>query len=100
MQTIIEQYKSAIHAAVEQKIPLQIHSGGTKHFYGNPITGQGNTLLDATTYHGIIDYEPTELVITARAGTRLADLEVALDQHGQMLAFEPPYFGAAATLGG
>jgi glycolate oxidase FAD binding subunit len=51
-------------------------------------------------YNGIMDYEPTELVITARAGTRLADLEAELDRHGQMLAFEPPHFGAAATLGG
>lgn len=101
MQAIIDQYKTAIHGAVKRKKPLRIHGGGTKHFYGNPIKGQGNTqLVDATAYHGIIDYEPTELVVTARVGTRLADLEAALDQHGQMLAFEPPYFGESATLGG
>lgn len=100
MQAIIDQYKAAIHAAAEHKTSLQICGGGTKHFYGNPVIGQNISTLDATAYHGIIDYEPTELVITARAGTRLADLEVALDQHGQMLAFEPPHFSAAATLGG
>lgn len=100
MQAIIDQYKAAIRAATKHKTPLQICGGGTKHFYGNPVTGQSSMLLDTTMYHGIIDYEPTELVITARAGTRLADLEAALDQHGQMLAFEPPYFGVAATLGG
>ena len=100
MQAIIDQYKATIRAAAEQKTPLQIRGGGTKDFYGNSVVAQNNTLLDATAYSGIIDYEPTELVITARAGTRLADLEAALDQKGQMLAFEPPYFGAAATLGG
>ncbi|NBQ69712.1 MAG: glycolate oxidase subunit GlcE, partial [Nitrosomonadaceae bacterium] len=100
MQAIVEQYQAAIVAAVENKTPLQIRGGGTKDFYGNPVGEQNSTLLDMTGYHGIVDYEPTELVITARAGTRLADLEAALDQHGQMLAFEPPYFGAAATLGG
>ncbi|MBX9636903.1 glycolate oxidase subunit GlcE [Nitrosomonas sp.] len=100
MQAIIDQYKATIRAAAEQETPLQIRGGGTKDFYGNSVVAQNNTLLDATAYSGIIDYEPTELVITARAGTRLADLEAALDQKGQMLAFEPPYFGAAATLGG
>ncbi|MBK6959304.1 MAG: glycolate oxidase subunit GlcE [Nitrosomonas sp.] len=100
MQAIIDQYKATIRAAAEQKTPLQIRGGGTKDFYGNSVVAQSNTLLDATAYSGIIDYEPTELVITARAGTRLADLEAALNQKGQMLAFEPPHFGAAATLGG
>ncbi|QOJ24888.1 MAG: glycolate oxidase subunit GlcE [Gammaproteobacteria bacterium] len=100
MQTMIDQYQAAIRAAVENKTPLQIRGGGTKHFYGNPVAEQHGTLLDMTGYHGIVDYEPTELVITARTGTRLADLEAALDQHGQMLAFEPPHFDAAATLGG
>ncbi len=47
-----------------------------------------------------MDYEPTELVVTARTGTRLADLETELYTHGQMLAFEPPHFGSGATLGG
>lgn len=100
MQTIIDQYQAAIRTAVESKIPLRIRGGGTKDFYGNPTGEPNSTLLDMTGYHGIVDYEPTELVITARAGTQLSDLEAELDRHGQMLAFEPPYFGAAATLGG
>ncbi|UJP02208.1 MAG: glycolate oxidase subunit GlcE, partial [Nitrosomonas sp.] len=100
MPTTIDQYQAIIRAAAESKTLLRIHGGGTKDFYGNPAGEQNSTLLDMTDYHGIVDYEPTELVITARAGTRLADLEAVLDQHGQMLAFEPPYFGAAATLGG
>lgn len=100
MQAIIDQYKATIRAAAEQETPLQIRGGGTKDFYGNTVMMQSSTILDATAYSGIVDYEPTELVITARAGTRLADLEAVLDQKGQMLAFEPPYFGAATTLGG
>lgn len=100
MQSIIDQYTTAIRAAAEYKTPLQLCGGGTKHFYGNAATVQSNTTLDVTAYSGIIDYEPTELVITVRAGTRLVDLEAALDRKGQMLAFEPPYFGEAATLGG
>lgn len=100
MQAIIDQYQAAISAAAEYKTPLQIWGGGTKHFYGNPVKRQGATNLDTTAYCGIIEYEPTELVITACAGTRLADLEAALDQQGQMFAFEPPHFGETATLGG
>ncbi|MXS84044.1 glycolate oxidase subunit GlcE [Nitrosomonas oligotropha] len=100
MPITIDQYQAIIRAAAESKTPLRIRGGGTKDFYGNPAREKNSTLLDMTGYSGIVDYEPTELVITARAGTRLADLEAALDQHGQMLAFEPPYFGAAATLGG
>ena len=100
MQAMIDQYKTVIRTAAEHKTPLQIRGGGTKHFYGNPADGQNHVLLDTVNYNGIVDYEPTELVITARAGTRLADLEVVLNQKGQMLAFEPPHFGEVATLGG
>lgn len=100
MSAIIDEYIAAIHKAAETKIPLQISGGGTKHFYGNTMTKQDISLLEMNNYHGIVDYEPTELVITARAGTRLADLEAMLAQHGQMLAFEPPHFGEQVTLGG
>ncbi|MBX3617402.1 glycolate oxidase subunit GlcE [Nitrosomonas sp.] len=100
MQVIIEQYQALIRAAADNKTPLQIRGGGTKHFYGNAPAEQPAAFLDTTAYHGIVDYEPTELVMTARAGTRLADVEVLLTEHGQMLAFEPPHFGMAATLGG
>ena len=99
MQAMIDHYVAAIHAATDTKIPLSICGGGTKRFYGNAIH-EGSTPLDMTGYHGIVDYEPTELVMTARAGTSLAELEAVLEQHNQMLAFEPPYFDATATLGG
>src|SRR5690606_17933232 len=51
-------------------------------------------------YRGIVDYEPSELVVTVRAGTPLADLEAILARENQMLAFEPPYFSAGGTIGG
>ena len=100
MQNIIDQFADTIRAAAERKAPLHICGGGSKEFYGNRIVGQNISVLDVTAYSGIVDYEPTELVVTARTGTRLADLEAELYKHRQMLAFEPPHFGAAATLGG
>lgn len=99
MQAMIDHYVAAIHTAIDTRIPLHICGGDTKSFYGNAMH-DGSTLLDMTGYHGIVDYEPTELVMTARAGTSLVELETVLEQHGQMLAFEPPYFGPTATLGG
>ena len=83
--------------------PLFVMGGGSKAFYGNyrPVTPQdGHCLLDMTPYRGIVSYHPSELVVTVRAGTPLAELEAALAEHGQMLAFEPPHFSPAATVGG
>ncbi|OGA42893.1 MAG: hypothetical protein A3G24_16195, partial [Betaproteobacteria bacterium RIFCSPLOWO2_12_FULL_62_13] len=76
--------------AAKQKRPLRIRGGGTKDFYGGEIRGD---ILDTSAYRGSIAYEPTELVITARAGTPLAEIEAAMSDKGQMLAFEPPHFG-------
>ena len=64
MQAVIEQYKATIRAAAAHETPLQICGGGTKHFYGNSINWQSDTSLDSTVYRGIIEYEPTELIIT------------------------------------
>jgi glycolate oxidase FAD binding subunit len=86
-----------VRAATAARTPLCIRAGGSKDFYGNPPRGE---ILDPRGVHGIVDYEPSELVITVRAGTSLATLEAALAAEGQMLAFEPPHFGAAATVGG
>lgn len=81
---------------------LTIEGGGTKHWYGNAV--KLGTKLHTTGHTGIVDYDPAELVVTARAGTPLAELEQVLADHGQMLAFEPPRHccsGASeATLGG
>ena len=97
MQHIIDQLAKTIRDAVARKAPLRIRGGGTKDFYGGELQGE---VLGTTAYSGIVDYEPTELVLTARAGTPLMEIEMLLHGHGQMLAFEPPRFGAASTLGG
>jgi glycolate oxidase FAD binding subunit len=93
MQHIIDSFKDR----VRQGRPLRIRGGGTKDWYGQRLDGD---VLDTREYTGIVDYEPTELVITARCGTPLAEIEAALAQRGQMLAFEPPHFCTGATLGG
>lgn len=74
--------------------PLRIAGSGTKAWFGRAVAGE---VLDVTGHSGIVDYDPSELVVTARAGTPLAEIEAAIAEHGQMLAFEPPAFG---TLGG
>jgi len=84
----------AIRAATS---PLQLLGGGTKRFYGRQIDGHA---LHVAGHCGIVSYEPTELVISARAGTPLAHIESTLARSNQMLGFEPPRFGEAATLGG
>jgi glycolate oxidase FAD binding subunit len=83
------------HAA--RKAPLAIRGGGTKDFYGAAPKGEP---LPLAGYAGIVAYEPRELVLVVKAGTRVADVEAALAAEGQMLAFEPPRFGEAATIGG
>ena len=77
--------------------PMDIRGGGTKAFYGGPPQGEP---LDVTGLSGISSYEPTELVVTVRAGTLLSDLEAALEEHGQCLPFEPPRFSPGGTVGG
>jgi glycolate oxidase FAD binding subunit len=83
--------------AYAKKIPLRIFGSDTKSFYGNEIQGHPLCLVN---HVGVVDYEPSELVLTARAGTKLREIEALLDSAGQMLAFEPPYFGEEATWGG
>ncbi|BCK88146.1 hypothetical protein MIZ01_1947 [Sideroxyarcus emersonii] len=97
MQNIIEQYSQAVLDAGRERRPLSILGSGSKAFYGRATQGDA---LDATRYRGIVSYEPTELVLTARAGTPLAEIEAELAARRQMLPFEPPHFGSGATLGG
>ncbi|NDP43815.1 MAG: glycolate oxidase subunit GlcE, partial [Aromatoleum sp.] len=96
-EAVFAEWQAKIRAAASANAPLRIRGGGTKDFYGQTLAGE---VLDTTAYAGIVDYDPTELVITARAGTRLAEIEATMRDAGQILAFEPPHFGAAATLGG
>lgn len=97
MQNLIEQYSQAVLDAGRERRPLRILGSGSKAFYGRATQGDP---LDATRYRGIVSYEPTELVLTARAGTPLAEIEAELAARRQMLPFEPPHFGSGATLGG
>ncbi len=76
---------------------VRIEGGGSKSFYGRQTRGEA---LRVGSYQGIVSYRPEELVVVARAGTSLAELEQVLADKGQMLAFEPPHFGPGATLGG
>jgi glycolate oxidase FAD binding subunit len=97
MNTTLQDFADRIGHATATRTPLRIRGGGSKDWYGQDVQG---TVLDTTAYRGITDYEPTELVISARCGTPLAEIEAHLAQHGQMLAFEPPHFGPGATIGG
>lgn len=93
----IDDFQAQVRAAAGSGQPLCIRGGGSKHWYGGQPRG---AILDTRAYAGIVDYEPTELVITARCGTPLAEIEAVLARHNQMLAFEPPHFGPQATVGG
>jgi glycolate oxidase FAD binding subunit len=87
----------AVRSAAADGRQLRLRGGGTKDFWGAALQGE---VLDTRGYQGIVSYEPSELVVTARGGTPLAELEAALAEQGQSLAFEPPHFGAGATVGG
>lgn len=89
--------RDRIVAAHQAQTRLRLRGAGTKDFYGESLTGE---VLDTREYAGIVDYDPSELVLTARCGTRLSEIESALAAHGQFLAFEPPGFGGDPTLGG
>ncbi len=99
LQILIDRIQTAQAAGAQ----LCLRGGGSKDFYGELPQGE---VLDTRVLEGISSYEPTELVVTARCGTRLAELEQVLAEKGQCLAFEPPHFvqepgGAShATVGG
>ncbi|WP_397391148.1 glycolate oxidase subunit GlcE [Polynucleobacter sp.] len=93
----IDLFREQILAAAKNKTPLSIEGGGTKSWYGN---ANSYAKLDTRPYSGILEYQPEELVITACAGTPLKEIEAALAEKNQVLAFEPPHFGDTATFGG
>lgn len=86
-----------VRAAAAAGAPLRIRGGGSKDFYGQSLQGE---VLDMRALAGVVSYEPSELVVTVRAGTPLAELEALLAAQGQCLPFEPPHFGPHATVGG
>lgn len=97
MDPAVASLTERIRAAAAQGTPLRICGGGTKDFHGEGLAGE---LLETSGLRGIVSYEPSELVVTVRAGTPLAELEQALAGSGQSLPFEPPHFGPGATVGG
>ena len=97
MDAALQRLVDQVQAARVHKTALAICGGGSKAFYGQPLKGEP---LDVKPLAGISSYEPSELVITARGGTPLAELEAALHERGQCLPFEPPRFGPQGTVGG
>ena len=96
-ETVLRGWRERILTAASSHETLRLKAAGTKDFYGEGLAGE---VLDLSGWRGIVDYEPSELVITARCGTPLSELEAALADRGQFLAFEPPAFGADPTIGG
>ena len=103
MNTTLHHWAERIRAAAADHTPLRFRGGGSKDFYGQSLQGD---ILDTRAHSGIVSYEPSELVVTVRAGTPLAELEAALAEKGQCLPFEPPQqfigadAGSVATIGG
>ena len=97
LDAIVDQIRQARGAAK----PLRVRGGGSKDFFGSSLGGE---VLETGGLRGIVSYEPSELVVTVRAGTPLAELEAALQEKNQCLPFEPPHFGeglaGSGTVGG
>jgi glycolate oxidase FAD binding subunit len=96
-EDLTEDLADRVREAAARGEPLKVVGGNTKAFLGRLTEGE---FLDLSGHRGIMSHEPSELVITARAGTPLDEIEAALAAHGQRLAFEPPVFGPSSTLGG
>lgn len=96
-QDLSADLQAQVNEALAANTPLNIVGGNTKRWYGTP---SNHPTLSLAEHQGIVNYEPTELVITARSGTPLKYIEATLAASGQQLPFEPPHFGESATLGG
>ena len=94
---VLSRLINQVQVAAGDRVPLEIRGGGTKAFYGGEPVGEP---LDLRALTGISSYEPSELVVTVRAGTTLASLEATLAEQGQCLPFEPPRFADGGTVGG
>ena len=97
MEVQLNSLIDAVRSAAAQGRTLRLRGGGSKDFWGQSLMGE---VLSTRDYRGIVSYEPSELVVTVRCGTPLAELEATLAEKGQCLAFEPPHFGPDATVGG
>ena len=97
MDAALDAVIGKVRQAAARARPLRIRGGGSKDFYGQRLHGE---LLDVRPIAGVVDYEPSELVVTVRAGTRLRELQALLAERGQCLPSEPPQFGVGSTIGG
>jgi len=97
MEPALASLVDRVREAAAHSAALCIRGGGSKDFLAERLEGE---VLDTTGHCGITAYEPSELVVTVRAGTPLAELEAALAERGQCLPFEPPHLGDGATVGG
>ncbi len=88
--------RAMVAQLVEKQLPVELVGNGTKRAIGRPNTAQA--ALSLASLRGITLYEPTELVMSAQAGTALSQVETELASRGQMLAFEP--IDLAPTIGG
>lgn len=93
----VQSFQNCVMDSAATQTTLQIKGGGSKCWYGGSANG---AVLDTRSHSGILSYEPTELVIRARCGTPLVEVEALLAEQNQMFAFEPPHFGDGATVGG
>jgi glycolate oxidase FAD binding subunit len=99
MDSSLTSFIDQINIAAAAKAPLRIRGGGSKDFYGEPFDAT-LPVLDTRSHTGIVSYEPSELVITVKAGTPLAEVEEALAEKNQCFAFEPPHYNSGSTIGG
>jgi glycolate oxidase FAD binding subunit len=97
MDTALALIQERVTAAAAEQRPLALIGSGSKRFCTDSVVGEELSLVG---FRGIVDYEPSELVLVARAGTPLEELEATLAAHAQMLPFEPPHYGGGGTLGG
>jgi glycolate oxidase FAD binding subunit len=97
MDAALQRLRARVIDAQAAGTALRLRGAGTKDFYGEHSDGE---LLDLRSYCGVIDYEPAELVLRARCGTPLSEIESLLTQRQQYLGFDPPAFGADPTIGG
>ncbi len=97
MDSALRQITERVRAAVADQTPLRLRGGGSKDFHARDLRGE---VLDTRALQGVVSYEPSELVVTVRAGTSLAELQALLAENGQCLAFDPPHFAAGSTVGG
>lgn len=96
--TTAEEVQQCVLAAASSEEPLEVVGAGSKRYYGRPV--EAPRLLALAGLKGIVEYLPGELIVVVLPGTPLAELEAALAEKGQRLAFEPPHWGMGATIGG